>query len=322
MDHHRQQPPLAATYGGEGWSPRSQSLDQEVGTLWAGCGQDLEWAPLQAVLLHQPGPEIDGLVDPAAVQMLERLDPVRFREQHAALAEAYRQAGVTVHYLDLDGPVPPNTLFCADLFFMTPQGAILARPASTVRAGEERHVARRLAALGVPIVMSVHGDGVFEGADALWIDPHTVMVATGLRTNEAGAGQVEWLLRDLGAEVVRVDLPFGSMHLMGVLRLAGPQVAVGYPGRTPHRAVRALRERGYRWLWAPDMEELRRMAINFVPLGPCKILMAAGCPQAQALFEAEGIECITVQIDELAKAAGGMGCLTGILQRQRGSLTT
>ncbi len=308
---------LASAYGGEGWSPRTQTLGQELGVLWGDWGAGLEWATLQAVLLHRPGPEIEGLIDPGAVQMLGSIDPGLFRRQHDALAAAYRRAGVEVYYLNPGEPVPPNNLFCADLLFMTPQGAILARPASTVRAGEERYVARRLAALDVPILLSVHGNGVFEGADAIWIDENTVLLATGLRTNEEGAEQVDWVLRNLGAEVVRVDLPYGSMHLMGVLRLAGPGIAVGYPGRLPHRAVCALRERGYRVLWVPDLEETGRMALNFVALGPSKILMASNCPRAQAMYEAAGIECVTVEIDELVKAAGGIGCLTGVLKRDQ-----
>jgi N-dimethylarginine dimethylaminohydrolase len=316
MDQQAQKTGFAAAYGGDGWSPRLSGTRQELGTVWGECGVGLEWADLRAVLLHRPGPEIEGLAEPDAVQMLERLDVGRFRRQHAALAQAYEQAGVQVVYLEPDGAVTANQLFCADLFFMTPAGAILARPASTVRAGEERHMARRLAAAGVPILLSVHGEGTFEGADALWLAEGLALVATGLRSNEAGADQVEWVLRGLGAEVVRVDLPFGSMHLMGCLRLAGPGLAIGYPGRTPHRAVRALRERGYRLVWAPDLEEVRRMAINFVPLGPNQVLMAAGCPRTQALLESEGVECVTVEIDELAKAAGGMGCLTGILKRE------
>jgi arginine deiminase len=309
---------IAGTFGGEGWSPRTQTLGQEMGTLWGDWGVGLEWAELGAVLLHRPGPEIEDLGDPNAVQMLATLDANLFRRQYEAMVAAYQGAGVEVRFLDPDGPVTPNNIFCADLLFMTPEGAILARPASTVRAGEERQVARRLAALDVPILMSVHGNGTFEGADAVWIEEGTAIVATGLRTNEAGADQVEWVLRDIGAEVVRVDLPFGSMHLMGTLRLAGPGIAVGYPGRTPHRAVRALRERGYRFLWAPDMDEIKRMAVNFIPLGPHKILMAANCPQTQAMYEAAGIECVTVEVDELSKAAGGMGCLTGVLKRERG----
>jgi len=318
MDDSLRDTAIAAAFGGEGWSPRTQTLRQELGALWGDWGVGLEWADLRAVLLHRPGPEIEGLVEPNAVQMLAAIDTELFRRQHDALAAAYRRAGVEVYYLDPDGQVPPNNLFCADLFFMTPEGAILARPASTVRAGEERHVARRLAALDVPILLSVHRDGVFEGADAVWIDEDTVLVATGLRTNKAGADQVTWVLQNIGANVVRVDLPYGSMHLMGMLRLAGPGIAVGYPGRLPHRAVRALRERGYRLLWASEADEVRRMSLNFVTLGPGKILMTANCPRTQAMYEAEGIECVTVEIDELAKAAGGMGCLTGILKRNKG----
>ncbi len=318
MSNDSQKPAIAAAFGGEGWSPRTHTLRQELGKLWGDWGAGLEWADLKAVLLHRPGPEIDGLVDPNAVQMLDAIDTDLFRQQHDALADTYRQVGVEVHYLNPDQQVTPNNIFCADLLFMTPEGAILARPASTVRAGEERHVARRLAALDVPILLSVHGNGVFEGADAMWIDEGTAIAATGLRTNEAGADQVTWVLENIGAKVVRVDLPFGSMHLMGTLRLAGPGIAVGYPGRTPHRAVRALRDRGYRFLWAPDMDEVKRLALNFVTLGPNKILMAANCLRTQAMYEAEGITCVTVEIDELAKAAGGMGCLTGILKREQG----
>ena len=320
MVNSSQKGTIAAAFGGDGWSPRTQTLRQELGTVWGDWGAGLEWADLQAVLLHRPGSEIEDLVDPNAVQMLEPIDVDLMRRQHDGLAAAYRQAGVKVHYLDPNGPTTPNNIFCADLFLMTPEGAILARPASTVRAGEEIHVARRLAALDVPILLSVHRNGTFEGADAVWIDENTALVATGLRTNEAGADQVTWALQNIGAEVVRVDLPFGSMHLMGTLRLAGPGVAVGYPGRTPHRAVRALRELGYRMLWAPDMEEAKRLSINFVTLGARKILMAANCPHTQTMYEAEGIECVTVEIDELVKAAGGMGCLTGILKRDKGGI--
>ena len=53
------------------------------------------------------------------------------------------------------------------------------RPASTVRAGEERYVAAALGALGVPILMSVHGNGTFEGADAMWAAPDLCFVADG-----------------------------------------------------------------------------------------------------------------------------------------------
>jgi N-dimethylarginine dimethylaminohydrolase len=166
--------------------------------LWKPCGITTEWSPLKAVLLHRPGPELEASADPDQVQMLAPLDAERARRQHDAMAQAYRDAGVAVHYVEPEETPTPNLMFVADLMLMTPEGAILARPASTVRAGEERLVARRLADLGIPILRSVRGTGAFEGADAAWIDPQTVMLARGLRTNAEGAAQVTSLLHEMG----------------------------------------------------------------------------------------------------------------------------
>jgi len=207
-------------------------------------------------------------------------------------------------------------MFVADLLFMTAEGAILGRPASTARAGEERFIARRLAELGIPILRSVRGMGTFEGADAAWVDSGTVLLATGLRTNTEGAAQVASLLREMSIEVVLVGLPYGAMHLMGVLRFADRDLAIAWPGRVPYAAVETLRARGYTVLFLPDEKEaMRGMALNFVTLAPRRILMAAGNPITQAFYEDAGITCQTVQVDELLKAAGGIGCLTGVLER-------
>jgi arginine deiminase len=307
----------AAAYGGPGWSPRTTSLRDEIGGAWAACGLDAEWSPLGAVLLHRPGPELEWTGDPDRAQMLDVLDADRARRQHDALSQAYREADVVVHYVEAPERPPPNLMFVADLLFMTPEGAILGRPASVVRAGEERFVARRLAELGIPILRTVRGTGTFEGADAAWLDSQTVLVATGLRTNAEGAAQVAGLLEEMGVAVVPVGLPYGAMHLMGQLRFADRDLAVAWPGRVPHAAVEALRAHGYTVLFLPEEgEAVRGMALNFVTLGPRRILMPAGNPVTQVLYEEAGIACQTVDVDELLKAAGGIGCLTGILQRE------
>ncbi|MEJ2732541.1 MAG: amidinotransferase [Anaerolineae bacterium] len=306
----------ASAYGGPGWSPRTTSLHQELGTLWRSCGVMTEWSPLKAILLHRPSTELAGSLGPDQLQMLEALDFAKARQQHDALAQAFRDAGVAVAYVDPPVAAPPNLMFVADLLFMTPEGAIVGRPASTVRAGEERLVARRLAELGIPILRTVRGRGTFEGADAAWIDTDAVLLATGLRTNAEGAAQVTALLHEMGIEVISVGLPYGAMHLMGQLRFASGDLAIAWPGRVPHAAVEALRTRGYTVLFLPDENEARGgMALNFVTLRPRQILMPAGNPVTQAFYQDAGISCQTVEVDELLKAAGGIGCLTGILER-------
>jgi len=310
----------SAAYGGAGWSPRSASLRDEIGRLWGACGIETEWEPLKAVLLHRPGPELEAVTDPNAASMFELLDFDRALAQHNALAHAYSDAGITVHYVEPPETPPPNSMFVADLFFMTPEGAILGRPASSVRAGEERWVARRLADLCIPILGSVRGTGTFEGADATWVDPKTVLLGTGLRTNVDGAAQVRHLLEGMGVEVILAGLPFGAMHLMGTFRILDRDLVVAWPGRVPYAAVQALRTRGLTIIFCPDEgETIHGMALNVVVLGPRRILMPTGNPVTQAFYEHAGIDCQTVEVVELLKAAGGIGCLTGVMQREMDS---
>lgn len=278
----RNQPHLMAAYGGDGWQPRSRALGGELGTIWGACGVNSEWAPLKAVLLHRPGTELAASADPNAVQMVAPLDIAKAQTQHDALAQAYRDAGVTVHYVNPLATPSPNQMFCADLMFMTPEGCILARPASDVRAGEERQVAAALARIGAPILRSISGRGVFEGADAAWLSPKKVIVGRGIRTNTAAINQMQTVLGEIGVEVVAVDMPIGTMHLQGMLRFADHNLALAWPVRLAYAAVETLRAEGYRVECLPDVTEaIHNAAFNFVTLGPRKILLAAGNPITQ-----------------------------------------
>jgi N-dimethylarginine dimethylaminohydrolase len=272
---------------------------------------------LKAVLLHRPGSELDAVTDANQANMLAAPLPAAAREQHDRLSEAYQTAGVVVHYVDPATHPPPNQMFVADLMLMTPEGAVLGRPASVVRAGEERWVARRLAELGIPILKSIRGRGTFEGADAIWLDPQALLLGRGLRTNAEGAAQVTAVLAEMGIEVIQVDLPCGTMHLMGMLRIVDRNLALAWPRRLAQAAVAILVERGYAVHFIPDeMEAESGFALNFVTLAPRRILMPSGNPITRTFYESLGIECLTVDIPELIKAAGSVGCLTGIIERQ------
>ena len=305
-----------AAYGGAGWIPRQKPHDREFGDIWAPYRIDSEWRPLKAVLVHCPGPELSEDLDPEAALMLEPLDPGAAQAEHARMCEAYRKAGVEVHHVLPASTAAPNQMFCADLFAMTPQGAILARPAGQVRAGEERAVARRLADLGVPILKTLTGTATFEGADLMWLDANTAMIGRGHRTNQAGIEQISSVLAEIGCKAIAVDLPFGTMHFMGMLRILDSNLAVAWPRRTPHATVRALEERGVQVVFPPyEDDQPSNRAMNFVTLGPRKILMVAGLGKYQAFLERHQVECIPVGTDELSKAAGNIGCLTGVLAR-------
>ena len=307
----------SAAYGGDGWRARQRPHDREIGDLWRRSGIDSEWRTLDTVLLHPPGAELE-VDDPDAALFVSALDVGRARAEHDAMADAYRANGVEVLTVDPDGTPSPNQMFCADLFVMTPQGAVLARPAGEARAGEEVEVARALAAAGVPILKTLTGDAVFEGADLLWLDETTAMIGRGHRTNQAAIDQIGRLFDELGYRLLPVDLPFGTMHFMGMVRVPASDLAICWHRRTPHATVAALRERGMTVEFIPDSPEARDIyrAMNFVTLEERKVLMVAGIPAAQRFLESLGVECLTTPTDELAKAAGNIGCLTGVVGRR------
>jgi N-dimethylarginine dimethylaminohydrolase len=108
---------------------------------------------------------------------------------------------------------------------------------------------------------------------------------------------------------------------MGILRFADPHLALAWPRRLAQPAVDSLKEHGYEVVFIPDENEARTgFALNFVTLGPRRILMPAGNPTTRSFYESLGIDCQEVQVDELIKAAGAVGCLTGVLQRDIPSL--
>lgn len=304
----------SAAYGGSGWSQRTASHDQEVGSLWRG-GIDSEWRRLRTVLLCKPGDEI-AVDDFNAAQQLEALDLGRAQDEHDQLSEAYWNAGVEVLTTPAVDAPTPNRMFCADLFVMTPQGAILARPASTVRAGEEVATAHALAAARVPLLKTLTGTATFEGADLIWLDARNAIIGRGLRTNQTAIEQIQQLCIDIGINLTPVDMPFGTMHLMGMLRIVDRDLAIAWPRRTPHAAVMLLREQGFRVEFLPDADAAQaNRALNFVTLAPGKILMPGGNDLTRAWYEGLGIEVIETPMFELRKAAGAVGCLTGIVER-------
>jgi arginine deiminase len=69
--------------------------------------------------------------------------------------------------------------------------------------------------------------------------------------------------------------------------------------------------------YLPDLLEARAtFALNMVTVGPRHVLMCAGNPNTQEFYEALGIRCTTVEVGELMKAGGAVGCMSGVLQRE------
>lgn len=309
----------AASFGGPGWQVRSASHAEDVadGCRWAPYRVSSEVTRLEAVLLAWPGLELDVGDDPDAHLMLGRVNVARIQRQARTIADYYRGHGVRVHFHRPAQRPPPNYVFMRDLFMMTPEGAVLGRPAGVQRAGEERWAAEALALAGVPILRTMRGGATFEGADALWVSPRRVLLGTGVRTNTQAARQLDSVLAELGVELECVPLPrTGVQHLLGVVNLIDQDLAAINGAKADPTLLARLEALGIQAVVIPPGEELLdRRSNNFVTMAPRWIIMPAGCPATRAQLEARGVRCDELEVGEYVKAAGALGCLTGVLSR-------
>jgi N-dimethylarginine dimethylaminohydrolase len=215
-------------------------------------------------------------------------------------------------------PAKHNLLYVRDLFFATPKGAVVSKMKGAVRAGEEKHAARALGQLGVPILKSISGRGTFEGADALWLNPKTVLCGVGNRTNAAGFRQLRGVLKKQGVKTVAVAVPRGVQHLLGMLQLVDRDLAFVRTEVAPENLKTLLARGGVRVVPVPETEETtRRQGMNLVTVAPRKVVMAKHCPVLKRLYEKAGVTVAAeLEIGQFIRGAGGLACAVGILARR------
>jgi N-dimethylarginine dimethylaminohydrolase len=300
------------------WLALETSIQEDLSEYWGGdWGCDSEVGRLRSVLLRRPGKEIEGIKDPEECRWLDVMDVKTSREQHDALAEVYRSHGIDVHYVENMRDDKPNAIFMRDNVLMTPHGAIVGRQAMACRRGEERYAAEAVATLGVPIVRTISGTGIFEMACCLWVDAGTVILGTGNRANKDGVQQVEQALSSMGVEhFLPLQIPYGYAHIDSIISFVDKKTAVFDPARLPWNVWTALKDRSFKLLEAPSPHETQELALNFVALAPGEILMAAGFPETKKYLESQGIVVTEVEIAELRKGWGSLHCMTAILKRE------
>lgn len=301
---------------GERWFAKESFSIEEMPEYWGDWGVSSETSKLRAVLMRRPGEEIEDF-DWQLARFKSAIDSAKFRKQHDALAEIYRENGVKVYYVDEQRKDRPNALFCRDLVFMTPEGAIVTRPAMEARRGEERFIAKTLGDIGVPIVKTVTGNAIFEGAMGMWVDRTTVILATGVRTNRAGYDMVAHELERMGVkEIIHMQIPYGHAHIDGNLNLASNDIAVVHSPQVPYDVVDILKKKGYKIIECPSRTEAKEtFGINFVALEPGSIVMPEGNPRTQELLEQNGVKVTTVDFSEIIKGYGAIHCCTAFLKR-------
>lgn len=232
-------------------------------------------------------------------------------------------SGAEVIYHDdpLDGLA--DAIYVHDPVLVIGRGAILLRMGKSLRRGEEEAIGRRLERAGVPIVARLTGEALAEAGDCLWLDPETLAVGLGFRTNPEGLAQLRHALGDT-VEVIPVELPYfhgpaACLHLMSLISLVDHDLAVAYPTLMPVPFWQLLERRGIRVVEVPEPEFLT-MGPNVLAVGPRDCVMLEGNPVTRARLEAAGCRVRTYRGTEISlKAEGGPTCLTRpVLREPRG----
>ena len=167
---------------------------------------------------------------------------------------------------------------------------------------------------GIPTLGRIEPPGSAEGGDTFWLDERTLCVGRTLRTNRAGAAQLQEILQP-EVEVEIFDVPYWKgagelIHLMSVISPIADDLAVVFLPLFPCGLLELLAERGVRLVEVPEQEFLT-LGCNVLAVSPGVAVMADGNPVTRARLEAAGAEVHVFAAGEVGvNGSGGPTCLT------------
>ena len=232
------------------------------------------------------------------------IDLDRARAQHDAYEWTLVELGCTVRRID-SVPDLPDAVFIEDTAVIVREGAIVARPGAESRRAETPAVVAALARFGLP-QHDITAPGTLDGGDVLVVG-RRVFVGASARTNVEGLDQIRRLLEPLGYAVRAVPVE-GCLHLKSAVTAVARDTlllnrawvpADAFPGLTTID-VDPDEPHGANALWLTGTGG---------PAGASDaVVYPAAFPKTRARLERHGLRIRAVEVDELAKAEGGVTC--------------
>ncbi len=271
--------------------------------------------PPSAAIAHSPPGEWQEL------GWHQPLDLDAAEAQHRQLVSILERAGAEVIVIGPAEHTGLDSIYTHDCALVIPDGVIPLRTGKPQRRGEGPALAAALARHGIPVLPGLDDpDAQAEGGDCVWLDPTTLVVGRGFRTNAPAVAAIGRLVEPAGVELVAVDLPYWHgpgdvLHLMSFISMLDHDLAVVYPRMLPVALYELLADRTVELVEVPD-EELASQGTNVLALGPRHVLALEGNPITRARLEAAGCRVETYDGSEISlKGDGGPTCLTRPLRR-------
>lgn len=244
----------------------------------------------------------------------------RAAAEYDRFVELVASGGAEIHFLPKNSSAGLDSIYVRDASVLSDRGVILCGMGKPQRAWEPGVQGLSLLGWQIPVLGEIRKPGRLEGGDVVWLDPKTVVVGRGYRTNDDGIRQFRAMLGDSVDEFIVVPLPHWRgpgdvFHLMSILSPVAPDLAVVYSKLMPVPLRETLVHRGMELIEVPD-EEVESMGANVLALGPRRCVMVAGSPRTRRLLEQADVEVLVYVGDEIShKGGGGPTCLTRPIER-------
>jgi N-dimethylarginine dimethylaminohydrolase len=194
------------------------------------------------------------------------------------------------------------------------------RPGKANRTAEGKHHGVFSQTLGIPILGEITAPATTEAGDMIWLDPETLLIGHGYRTNAAGIQQMRDLLAPRGAEVLSAPLPYGPgpsacLHLMSLISLLDEQTAIVDLPWLAVETIELLQARGFKFIEI-EYSERDTLACNVLALGNKRLLAIEENRKTNARLGRAGFDVRTFPASEISiNGSGGPTCLTRPLLR-------
>ena len=242
------------------------------------------------------------------------------QKQHEELCRQLETAGAEVMQLPASPELTLDAVYTHDPSFATDYGLIAMNPGKKNRVAEAKIHTEYCSGIGMSILGQIEPPGTIEAGDIVWLDPKTLLIGNGLRTNREGIAQVRALLSSRGVEVLAAPLPYGMgpsacLHLMSLMSLLDEQtILVDLPWLAVE-TVQFLQARKFRFVEI-DASERETLACNVLALGNKRLLAIEQNRKTNQRLREAGFDVRTFPGDELCvNGGGGPTCLTRPLLR-------
>jgi N-dimethylarginine dimethylaminohydrolase len=281
-------------------------------------GVDSEYGVLREVLV---GP-VDNFAWRAGNAVAERAERVGLqfdftvaKRQYHEMIDAYRQAGVNVHFLSPEADLPYQ-IFARDSSVMTPWGAVIMQLQKPYRRGEYAACLKFYLSHEIPIYDMITAGNV-EGGDFMVLKPGVAACGySGERSIEPAVNQLRNWFEAEGWEFHRYAFDPHFLHLDVQMGMIAPGLAVVCVEAVEPELVQWLKAKGIRAIPIPYGDAMQ-LGSNVVALGNDRVLVPASSRNLIAACRAEGLTVYDPDVSMIGNGGGAVHCMCQALLRDR-----